>query len=106
MADTQSETLPAADGADDVLPRCGALVLAALIANNGITGIELEPQSETLFLRYDPRRTTADRVEAIADTLRPALRRHAVPAEGPGRSAGGRLERRPVLVPATTVQRI
>ena len=75
MADTQSETLPAADGADDVLPRCGALVLAALIANNGITGIELEPQSETLFLRYDPRAkkwTESNRVHARLGVLQPA----------------------------------
>ena len=58
---------------DDVLPRCGALVLDALLANDGITGVELNPKDNSLALRYDPRRTNRDHVEAIANLLRPAL---------------------------------
>ena len=92
---------------DDVLPRCGALVLDALLANDGITGVELDPKDNTLALRYDPRRTNRDRVEAVANLLRPAL--EYVPAHAPG-SAGdrvrGRLDGKPYLVPATTLQRV
>ncbi len=92
---------------DDVLPRCGALVLDALLANDGITGVELDPKDNTLALRYDPRRTNRDRVEAVANLLRPALE------YGPAHTRNmaedrvlGRLDGKPYLVPATTLQRV
>jgi hypothetical protein len=72
MIDTQPES----NAPDDVLPRCGALVLDALLANDGITGVELDTKDNSLSLRYDPRRTSRDRVEAVANLLRPALQRH------------------------------
>src|SRR5947209_15699240 len=89
---------------DDVLPRCGALVLDALLANDGITGVELDTKDNTLALRYDPRRTSRDRVEAIANLLRPALEaRPGIETVG-ARShpqTVGRLDGKPYLLPAT-----
>lgn len=96
----------AASSDSDDLPRCGALVLSALIANNGITGIELDPQTETLFLRYDPRRTTPTRVQEIAESLRPVLQRSMTHADQAAASSAGAVDSRPHLFPATTVQRV
>jgi hypothetical protein len=94
---------------DDVLPRCGALVLDALLANDGITGVELDPKDNTLALRYDPRRTNRDRVEAVANLLRPALEYGAAHRElrsvATDRVAG-RLDGKPYLVPTTALQRV
>jgi erythrin-vacuolar iron transport family protein len=89
---------------DNLLPRCGAMMLTALIANNGITAIELDPPTETLYLRYDPRRTNAAAVEQIADSLRPALQRHGQ-LQSAGRAVGT-LDRRPHLQPTTVAQPI
>lgn len=93
---------------DDVLPRCGALVLDALLANDGITGVELDPTDNSLALRYDPRRTSRDRVEAVANLLRPALHRpeteHA--ANRARLQSVGRLGGKPYLVPTTALQRV
>ncbi len=92
---------------DDVLPRCGALVLDALLANDGITGIEME-KDNTLALRYDPRRTSRDRVEAVANLLRPALHRPET-EQHVGRThlqTVGRLGGKPYLVPTTALQRV
>ena len=104
MIDPQPDPTPA----DDVLPRCGALVLDALLANDGITGVELDPTDNSLALRYDPRRTSRDRVEAVANLLRPVLHRpeteHHV-----GRThlqSVGRLGAKPYLVPTTALQRV
>lgn len=103
MIDSRLETTTT----DDVLPRCGALVLDALLANDGITGIEME-KDNTLALRYDPRRTSRDRVEAVANLLRPALQHRA--AEPHSRRANtqtvGRLDGKPYLMPATALQRV
>lgn len=105
MIDPQTDTL----SADDVLPRCGALVLDALLANDGITGVELDPKDNSLALRYDPRRTSRDRVEAVANLLRPALS-HGAETERPiGRArlqTVGRLDGKPHLVPTTALQRV
>ena len=93
---------------DDVLPRCGALVLDALLANDGITGVELDPTDNSLALRYDPRRTSRDRVEAVANLLRPALHRPEA-EQHVGRAhlqAVGRLGGKPYLVPTTALQRV
>ncbi len=103
MIDPQTVTVPA----DDVLPRCGALVLDALLANDGITGIEME-NDNTLALRYDPRRTSRDRVEAVANLLRPALHRPET-AQHVGKThlqTVGRLGGKPYLVPTTALQRV
>jgi hypothetical protein len=94
---------------DDVLPRCGALVLDALLANDGITGVELNPKDNSLALRYDPRRTNRDRVEAVANLLRPALEYGAAYPETRAVAAdrvAGRLDGKPYLVPATALQRV
>src|SRR3954468_18012772 len=94
---------------DDVIPRCGALVLDALLANDGITGVELDPKDNSLALRYDPRRTNRDRVEAVANLLRPALEYGAVQPvarSGVGDRVAGRLDGKPYLVPATALQRV
>ncbi len=93
---------------DDVLPRCGALVLDALLANDGITGVELDPKDNSLALRYDPRRTSRDRVEAVANLLRPALRRpeREHPAGRTHLQTAGRLDGKPHLVPTTALQRV
>jgi erythrin-vacuolar iron transport family protein len=94
---------------DDVLPRCGALVLDALLANDGITGVELNPKDNSLALRYDPRRTNRDRVEAVANLLRPALEYGAVHPETRAVATdrvAGRLDGKPYLVPATALQRV
>jgi hypothetical protein len=94
---------------DDVLPRCGALVLDALLANDGITGVELNPKDNSLALRYDPRRTNRDRVEAVANLLRPALGYGAAhPADRAAATdrVAGRLDAKPYLVPATALQRV
>ncbi|MHB8648424.1 MAG: hypothetical protein ACYDAR_21800, partial [Thermomicrobiales bacterium] len=93
---------------DDVLPRCGALVLDALLANDGITGIEME-KDNTLALRYDPRRTSRDHVEAIANLLRPALQHRAGAEYSGGRThpqTVGRLGGKPYFVPTTALQRV
>ncbi len=105
MIDPQTDTL----SADDVLPRCGALVLDALLANDGITGVELDPKDNSLALRYDPRRTSRDRVEAVANLLRPALQHGAAIAMPIGRArlqTVGRLDGKPHLVPTTALQRV
>src|SRR4051794_18317264 len=104
MIDTAPETPPA----DDVLPRCGALVLDALLANDGITGVELDTKDNSLSLRYDPRRTSRDRVEAVANLLRPALHRPEgdQPTGKPHFQTVGRLDGKPYLVPATALQRV
>jgi erythrin-vacuolar iron transport family protein len=105
MIDTQPES----NAPDDVLPRCGALVLDALLANDGITGVELDTKDNSLSLRYDPRRTSRDRVEAVANLLRPALQRHPEadhPAGKPHFQTVGRLDGKPYLVPATALQRV
>ncbi|MDQ6908776.1 MAG: hypothetical protein M3176_18285 [Chloroflexota bacterium] len=105
MIDTQTDTMPA----DDVLPRCGALVLDALLANDGITGVELDPKDNSLALRYDPRRTSRDRVEAVANLLRPALNHGAEIGHPIGRArlqTVGRLDGKPHLVPTTALQRV
>ncbi len=93
---------------DDVLPRCGALVLDALLANDGITGVELDPKDNTLALRYDPRRTNRDRVEAVANLLRPALSYGSThhSAQAVADRVTGRLDGKPYLVPATALQRV
>ncbi|HEY8293356.1 MAG TPA: hypothetical protein VIG44_12750, partial [Thermomicrobiales bacterium] len=93
---------------DDVLPRCGALVLDALLANDGITGVELDPKDNSLALRYDPRRTSRDRVEAVANLLRPALHRPETGqhADRTHFQVVGRLDGKPYLVPATALQRV
>jgi VIT1/CCC1 family predicted Fe2+/Mn2+ transporter len=93
---------------DDALPRCGALVLGALLANDGITGIQLDPKTRGLALRYDPRRTTQERVEEIADRLRPVLKRPAnsQPNTLPVGRTSGLLDGRPYLVPASAQRRI
>src|SRR5437588_4599669 len=94
---------------DDVLPRCGALVLDALLANDGITGVELDTKDNSLSLRYDPRRTSRDRVEAVANLLRPALQHRPEAERGAGRphlQTIGRLDGKPYLVPATALQRV
>ena len=102
-------TQPESTTSDDVLPRCGALVLDALLANDGITGVELDTKDNSLSLRYDPRRTSRDRVEAVANLLRPAL--HHRPeanhvAGKPHFQTVGRLDGKPYLVPATALQRV
>lgn len=94
---------------DDVLPRCGALVLDALLANDGITGVEMSTKDNTLSLRYDPRRTSRDRVEAVANLLRPALEVHPAHSEPRGKAqlqTVGRLDGKPYLVPTTALQRV
>lgn len=105
MIDTQPEsTAP-----DDVLPRCGALVLDALLANDGITGVELDTKDNSLALRYDPRRTSRDRVEAVANLLRPALRHRPETEQStatPYFQTVGRLDGKPYLVPTTALQRV
>lgn len=105
MIDPQLQT---AD--DDVLPRCGALVLDALLANDGITGVELDTKDNSLSLRYDPRRTSRDRVEAVANLLRPALQHHQPEGARPSGRAHlqtiGRLDGKPYLVPTTALQRV
>ncbi len=103
MIDAKPEEL----STEDVLPRCGALVLDALLANDGITGVELD-KDNTLALRYDPRRTSRDRVEAVANLLRPALYRpEAEPPTGkPHFQTVGRLDGKPHLVPTTALQRV
>jgi VIT1/CCC1 family predicted Fe2+/Mn2+ transporter len=104
MMNSHAEPTPA----DDVLPRCGALVLDALLANDGITGVELDPKDNSLALRYDPRRTSRDRVEAVANLLRPALHRPET-EQHPDRAhfqVVGRLGGKPYLVPATALQRV
>lgn len=104
MVNSHAETT----SADDVLPRCGALVLDALLANDGITGVELDPKDNSLALRYDPRRTSRDRVEAVANLLRPALHRpemeHQVST--PPLQTVGRLGGKPYLLPTTALQRV
>lgn len=103
MIDSHAVNIPV----DDVLPRCGALVLDALLANDGITGIEME-KDNTLALRYDPRRTSRDRVEAVANLLRPALHRPET-EQHVGRThlqTVGRLGGKPYLVPTTALQRV
>jgi erythrin-vacuolar iron transport family protein len=104
MINPQTEPFPT----DDVLPRCGALVLDALLANDGITGVELDPKDNSLALRYDPRRTSRDRVEAVANLLRPALQRQEAehPAGRTHLQTVGRLDGKPYLVPATALQRV
>jgi VIT1/CCC1 family predicted Fe2+/Mn2+ transporter len=105
MIDTQPES----NAPDDVLPRCGALVLDALLANDGITGVELDTKDNSLSLRYDPRRTSRDRVEAVANLLRPALQRHPEADHSAGKphfQTVGRLDGKPYLVPATALQRV
>lgn len=97
---------PANAPSEDVLPRCGAIVLDALLANDGITGVEIDRGSDTLALRYDPRRTSRDRVEAVANLLRPALLQHPVSSSGGAFASAGRLDGKPALVPATTLQRM
>jgi VIT1/CCC1 family predicted Fe2+/Mn2+ transporter len=95
--------------ADDALPRCGALVLDALLANDGITGVELDTKDNTLALRYDPRRTSRDRVEAVANLLRPAVENRPEYGTLSGRpqfQTIGRLDGKPYLVPATALQRV
>src|SRR5947209_19984763 len=102
-------TLPASiPPTDDVLPRCGALVLDALLANDGITGVELDPKDNSLALRYDPRRTNRDRVEAVANLLRPALEYGATPQQvrAAADRVAGRLDGKPYLVPTTALQRV
>lgn len=103
MINPHTETIPP----DDVLPRCGALVLDALLANDGITGIEME-KDNTLALRYDPRRTSRDRVEAVANLLRPALYRPETEqhADRTPLQIVGRLGGKPYLVPTTALQRV
>ncbi|MGI8688290.1 MAG: hypothetical protein ACR2M3_06885 [Thermomicrobiales bacterium] len=103
MITPHTETIPP----DDVLPRCGALVLDALLANDGITGIEME-KDNTLALRYDPRRTSRDRVEAVANLLRPALHRPEMEqhADKTPLQVVGRLGGKPYLVPTTALQRV
>jgi hypothetical protein len=94
---------------DDILPRCGALVLDALLANDGITGVELDPKDNSLALRYDPRRTNRDRVEAVANLLRPALEYGMAYPETRAYAidrVAGRLDGKPHLVPATALQRV
>ncbi len=90
---------------EDVLPRCGAIVLDALLANDGITGMELDRGSATLSLRYDPRRTSRERVEAIANLLQPALRERPMEQSDP-LAPRGRLDGKPYLMPTTTLQRV
>jgi VIT1/CCC1 family predicted Fe2+/Mn2+ transporter len=105
MIDTQPES----NAPEDVLPRCGALVLDALLANDGITGVELDTKDNSLSLRYDPRRTSRDRVEAVANLLRPALQRHPEADHSAGKphfQTVGRLDGKPYLVPATALQRV
>jgi len=97
---------PANAPSEDVLPRCGAIVLDALLANDGITGVEIDRGSDTLALRYDPRRTSRDRVEAVANLLRPALLQHPMSSSGGAVFPAGRLDGKPALVPATTLQRM
>ena len=102
-------TLPESTEQDDLLPRCGALVLDALLANDGITGVELDTKDNSLSLRYDPRRTSRDRVEAVANLLRPALQHRPEvdhPAGRPHFQTMGRLDGKPYLVPATALQRV
>ncbi len=103
MITSQTKPIPP----DDVLPRCGALVLDALLANDGITGIEME-KDNTLALRYDPRRTSRDRVEAVANLLRPALHRPETEqhADRTPLQTVGRLGGKPYLVPTTALQRV
>src|SRR3954451_15497140 len=103
------DTAPEPTSPDDVLPRCGALVLDALLANDGITGVELDTKDNSLSLRYDPRRTSRDRVEAVANLLRPALHHRAEADQPTGRpqfQTVGRLDGKPYLVPATALQRV
>jgi len=104
MMNAQTDPFPT----DDVLPRCGALVLDALLANDGITGVELDPKDNSLALRYDPRRTSRDRVEAVANLLRPALHRPETehPAGRTHLQTAGRLDGKPHLVPTTALQRV
>ena len=104
MIDPQPDLTPT----DDVLPRCGALVLDALLANDGITGVELDPTDNSLALRYDPRRTSRDRVEAVANLLRPALHRPEAEhvTSRAHLQAVGRLGGKPYLVPTTALQRV
>lgn len=104
MSDMAAPPAEAFSNPDNLLPRCGAMMLTALIANNGITAIELDPPTETLYLRYDPRRTDAAAVEQIADTLRPALQRHGQLSAGARTT--GKLDRRPHLQPSTVAQPI
>ncbi len=104
MITPQTEPIPP----DDVLPRCGALVLDALLANDGITGVELDTTDNSLSLRYDPRRTSRDRVEAVANLLRPALHRPET-EQHVGRThlqTVGRLGGKPYLLPTTALQRV
>ncbi len=91
---------------DDVLPRCGAIVLDALLANDGITGIEVDHGTDTLALRYDPRRTSRDRVEAVANLLQPALTQHPVASSPDAFVPLGRLDGKPHFLPTTTLQRV
>jgi len=91
---------------EDVLPRCGAIVLDALLANDGITGIEVDHGTDTLALRYDPRRTSRDRVEAVANLLQPALMQHPVAASPDVFVPLGRLDGKPHFLPTTTLQRV
>ncbi len=91
---------------EDVLPRCGAIVLDALLANDGITGIEVDHGGDTLALRYDPRRTSRDRVEAVANLLQPALMQHPVASSPDVFVPLGRLDGKPHFLPTTTLQRV
>ena len=103
------DPIPEATSADEVLPRCGALVLDALLANDGITGVELDTKDNSLALRYDPRRTSRDRVEAVANLLRPALdvrAGHETSGSRPHLQTIGRLDGKPYLLPATALQRV
>lgn len=95
----------AASETETVLSHCGARALAALIANDGILAIEVDPPTDTLFVRYDPRRTSRERVQAVADALQPALEQthDRVRVHVPHTS---RLDARPYLIPPTNVQRI
>lgn len=90
-----------------VLSQCGARALAALLANDGIIAIEVDPPTDTLSLRYDPRRTSRERMEGMAEALRPALQHAQDRAQRDGgRATSGRLGAKPYLRPATLVQRI
>lgn len=99
---------PGPTAPEDVLPRCGALVLDALLANDGITGVELDTKDNSLALRYDPRRTSRDRVEAVANLLKPALQRPEMetPTGKPHFQTVGRLDGKPYLLPTTALQRV
>lgn len=91
---------------EDALPRCGAIVLDALLANDGITGIELDRDNDTLALRYDPRRTNRDHVEAVANLLQPALQQRPVQPGPHGQLRRGRLDGPSYLLPSTALQRV